>query len=82
MPLGLVVSPLVLAAAAALDSRAAGNASARTGDHLTQVMERCCYHHPCRLAQRSKTAEMVAMTATTNARWGKSVRSLTMMFIP
>jgi hypothetical protein len=44
--------------------------------------QECCYHHPCRLAHRSKMAEMAAMTASTTARWGKSVRPLTMMFIP
>jgi hypothetical protein len=41
-----------------------------------------CYNHPCRLAQRSRMAEMAVMTTSTTARWAKSVRSLTMMFIP
>ena len=41
-----------------------------------------CYNHPCRLAQRNKMAEIAIIAATTTARWGKSVRSLTMMFIP
>jgi SRSO17 transposase len=40
------------------------------------------YHHPCRLAQRSRTAEIISIAANTTARWGKSVRSFTMMFIP
>jgi Transposase IS116/IS110/IS902 family len=42
----------------------------------------CCYNHPCCLAQRSKTAEMAIIAANTTAKWGKSVRSFTMMFIP
>src|SRR4029450_10052713 len=40
------------------------------------------YNHPCRLAQRNRMVEMAIMAASTTARWGKSVRSFTMMFIP
>src|SRR5215207_2725003 len=40
------------------------------------------YNHPCRLAQRNKMAEIAIIAASTTARWGKSVRSFTMMFIP
>lgn len=40
------------------------------------------YNHPCRLAQRNKMAEITSIAATTTAKWGKSVRSFTMMFIP
>jgi hypothetical protein len=48
----------------------------------SQQVQQCRYNHPCRLAQRSKMAEITIIAASTTARWGKSVRSLTMMFIP
>ena len=40
------------------------------------------HHQPWCRAHRSKVAEMVAMTSSRPARCQKSVRSLTMMFIP